>query len=92
MKSVPVKNGKNCVFRVVRVSGTIRKAEEEAIRRAKEMVVKARREMGEKGESTLDNIFGKGDDNGSAESTKDVLMVDGSDNDEEDEYMSDGDG
>ena len=92
MKSVPVKNGKSCVFRVVRVSGTIRKAEEEAIRRAKEMVVKARKEIGEKGESTLDNIFGKGDDNAAAESTKDVLLVDGSDSEGEDEYMSDGDG
>jgi len=91
MKSVPVKNGKSCVFRIVRVSGTIRKAEEEAIRRAKEIVVKAQREMGEKSQSTLDNIFGKADD-GSAESTKDVLMVDGSDSEEEDQYMSDEDG
>lgn len=89
MKSVPVKNGKGCVFRVVRVSGTIRKAEEEAIRRAKEIIVKARRQMEEKGESTLNNIFGKGE---AAESTKDVLMVDGSDSEEEDDYMSDGDG
>ncbi|TVY43438.1 Ribonuclease P/MRP protein subunit [Lachnellula occidentalis] len=90
MNSVPVKNGKNCVFRVVRVSGTIRKAEEEAIRRAKEIVVRARREAGEKGESTFDNIFGKTKD-GPTESTKDVLMVDASDSGEE-EYMSDGDG
>ncbi|PMD62836.1 uncharacterized protein K444DRAFT_511400, partial [Hyaloscypha bicolor E] len=42
MTSVPVKDGKNCVFRVVRVSGTIRKAEEEAIRRARELILKAR--------------------------------------------------
>lgn len=89
MNSVPVKNGKNCVFRVVRVSGTIRKAEEEAIRRAKEMMAKARREA-EDEDSTLDNIFGKGDNNGEEDSTKDVLMVDGSDS--EDDYMSDGDG
>ncbi|RDL39827.1 Uncharacterized protein BP5553_04167 [Venustampulla echinocandica] len=59
MRRVPVKDGKDCVFRVVRVSGTIRKAEEEAIRRAKEIIVKAKRELGEQGESTLDNIFGK---------------------------------
>ncbi|TVY56845.1 Ribonuclease P/MRP protein subunit POP5 [Lachnellula cervina] len=90
MNSVPIKNGKNCVFRVVRVSGTIRKAEEEAIRRAKEIVVKARREAGETGESTLDKIFEKAE-HGPAESTKDVLMVDGSDGEEE-EYGSDGDG
>lgn len=31
-----------CVFRVVRVSGTIRKAEEEAIRRGRREVVRAR--------------------------------------------------
>ncbi|TVY65721.1 Ribonuclease P/MRP protein subunit POP5 [Lachnellula suecica] len=92
MKSVPVKNGKNCVFRVVRVSGTIRKAEEEAIRRAKELVVRARREMEEKGDSTLDNIFGRGGKNTEAESSKDVLMVDGNDSEDEDEDMSDGDG
>ncbi len=35
MDRVPVKNGKPCIFRVVRVSGTIRKVEEEAIRRAR---------------------------------------------------------
>lgn len=91
MNTVPIKNGKNCIFRVVRVSGTIRKAEEEAIRRAKEIMVQARREVGEQGNSTLDSIFGKGDDSGEAEATKDVLMVDGSDS-EEDDYMSDGDG
>lgn len=33
-----------CMIQVVRVSGTIRKAEEEAIRRARECVLKARRE------------------------------------------------
>ena len=33
----------NCVFRVVRVSGTIRKAEEEAVRRAREEIRTAKR-------------------------------------------------
>ena len=33
MSRVPVDNGKRCVFRVIRVSGTIRKAQEEAVRR-----------------------------------------------------------
>lgn len=93
MTSVPVKDGKNCVFRVVRVSGTIRKAEEEAIRRARELILKARREMGEKGDSTLDGIFGGAEENTEAETTKekDVLMVDRSDSGE-DEEDSDGDG
>ncbi|RKF54218.1 Ribonuclease P/MRP protein subunit POP5 [Erysiphe neolycopersici] len=45
MTAVPVKDGKKCVFRVVRVSGTIRKSEEEVIRRAQEMIEKARRIM-----------------------------------------------
>lgn len=92
MNNIPVKNGKKCVFRVVRVSGTIRKAEEEAIRRAKEIVVRARRQMAEQGDLTLDNIFGKVDERREAEATKDVLMVDGSDSEQEDDYASDGDG
>ncbi|KAH8792887.1 Rpp14/Pop5 family-domain-containing protein [Hyaloscypha finlandica] len=88
MTSVPVKDGKNCVFRVVRVSGTIRKAEEEAIRRARELILKARREIGEKSDSTLDDIFG----GAGAETTREkgVLVVDRSDSEEEED--SDGDG
>ena len=35
-----------CVLKVVRVSGTIRKAEEEAIRRARAAIMKARSESG----------------------------------------------
>lgn len=44
MDAVPVKSGqgKACVFKVVRVSGTIRKAEEEAIRQARKLVLAAR--------------------------------------------------
>jgi len=94
MTSVPVKDGKNCVFRVVRVSGTIRKAEEEAIRRARELILKARRETGEKSTSALDDIFG-GAAGGNTESEitkeQDILMVDRSDSEEEEED-SDGDG
>lgn len=85
MNSVPVRNGRCCVFRVVRVSGTIRKAEEEAIRRARELILKARREMGEQSDSTLDNIFGKGD---AGNSTIDTLMVDREDSDDENEELS----
>jgi ribonuclease P/MRP protein subunit POP5 len=89
MNTVPVKNGKSCVFRVVRVSGTIRKAEEEAVRRARELILKARRDTGEQSGSTLDNIFGKGDDH--ADTTENIIMVDREDSDEEDEELSDGD-
>ena len=35
-----------CVLKVVRVSGTIRKAEEEAIRRARADIMRAKRESG----------------------------------------------
>ncbi|TAQ87552.1 hypothetical protein B7494_g4116 [Chlorociboria aeruginascens] len=88
MNTVPVRKGKNCVFRVVRVSGTIRKAEEEAIRRAREIILKARRESAENGEAILGKILGNGGKLG--DSTKDVLMVDRSDS--EDEEVSDADG
>jgi len=45
MNRVPLRDGRPCVFRVVRVSGTIRKVEEEAVRRAKLLVLAARDEM-----------------------------------------------
>jgi ribonuclease P/MRP protein subunit POP5 len=93
MTSVPVKDGKSCVFRVVRVSGTIKKAEEEAIRRAREMILKAMREAGETVDSTLDDMFGTHKSKTTAETTKnnDVSMVDRSDSEDEEE-VSDGDG
>lgn len=43
--------GKSCVIRVVRVSGTIRKAEEELVRRARIEVIRGRLAM--EGEDTL---------------------------------------
>lgn len=42
-------------MQVVRVSGTIKKAEEEAIRRARDAILKAKREAGE---GTLDGLMG----------------------------------
>jgi ribonuclease P/MRP protein subunit POP5 len=87
MNTVPVKNGKNCVFRVVRVSGTIKLAEKEAIRRARELILKAQREVGQQGNSTLESIFGTAD--ASSTNNKDILMVDRSDS-EEDEDEDDG--
>lgn len=46
MDHVPTKDGRGrpCIFRVVRVSGTIRKAEEEAIRQAKRLIIAAKEE------------------------------------------------
>jgi ribonuclease P/MRP protein subunit POP5 len=89
MTQIPVKDGRNCVFRVVRVSGTIRKAEEEAIRRARELILKTRQQLGENGDSVLDDIFGSAE----AETMKeeDVLTVDRSDSEEEKDD-SNGDG
>ncbi len=58
MDRVPVKNGKPCIFRVVRVSGTIRKVEEEAIRRAKALFLAAKDEMAGKKSTALDTLFG----------------------------------
>lgn len=51
MNRVPLRDGRPCVFRVVRVSGTIRKVEEEAVRRAKLLVLAARDEMAGKASS-----------------------------------------
>ncbi|KAF4828763.1 Ribonuclease P/MRP protein subunit POP5 [Colletotrichum tropicale] len=44
MDRVPLKHGdgKRCLFKVVRVSGTIRKAEEEAIKQARQLVLAAK--------------------------------------------------
>lgn len=49
MNGLPVKNGRPCVYRVVRVSGTIRKIEEEAVRRARIFIRAAKEEMAGKG-------------------------------------------
>ncbi|CEI68883.1 hypothetical protein FVEN_g11188 [Fusarium venenatum] len=48
MDHVPVKDGRSCIFRVVRVSGTIRKAEEEAIRQAKRLILAAQEDTSPK--------------------------------------------
>lgn len=58
MDHVPVKDGKPCIFRVVRVSGTIRKVEEEVIRRAKGLILAAKEEMAGKSAVALDALFG----------------------------------
>jgi len=58
MNSVPAKNGRPCVFRVVHVSGTMRKVEEEAIRRARKLIFEAKGGQASKRSSeSLSNIF-----------------------------------
>lgn len=71
------------MFRVVRVSGTIRKAQEEAIRRARDLILAAQREQIEKTESTLSGIFGK-TSQGEEDTANEVMMVDRSHSEEED--------
>jgi ribonuclease P/MRP protein subunit POP5 len=92
MNTVPIKNGRSCIFQVVRVSGTIRKAEQEAIRNAREMILRARRELGEQSDEKLDSMLGKPEKNKPSNEDADVLMVDRSDSEEEEEELSDGDG
>jgi ribonuclease P/MRP protein subunit POP5 len=91
MNTIPVKDGKKCVYRVVRVSGTIRKAEEEAIRRAREIMLRAKRELGEQSAATLESILGKPKDNRPVALDSEVLMLDASDDDPMG-YSSDDDG
>lgn len=45
MRSVPVRNGRPCIFRVARVGGTIRKVEEEAIRQARALILATKEYM-----------------------------------------------
>ena len=90
MDSVPVKNGKNCIFRVVRVSGTIRKSEEQAIRSAREVILRARRELGEQGAAALDSILSKENVQKPPNGDEDYLMIHDSASEEED--VSGGDG
>ncbi|KAI0010023.1 Rpp14 family protein [Xylariaceae sp. FL0662B] len=60
MNRIPVRNGKSCIFRVVHVSGTMRRAEEEAIRRARDLIFATENGKGEKNDDALGNIFGMG--------------------------------
>lgn len=72
MDRVPTKNGpgKPCVVRVVRVSGTIKKVEQEAVRRARLLILAAKDEMAGKGSDALSSLFGGKD------SMHEVAMVD----------------
>lgn len=75
---------RRCVVRVVRVSGTMRKAEEEAIRRARELILRGRREQGGKVD-VLEGIL-RGEEEGRGRG-RDLMVV--AERDEDDE-MSDG--
>lgn len=77
-------------MQVVRVSGTIKKAEQEAIKRARAAILRARRESGEGSTDALLGILGK-DDEEAVQGGEN--MTAGSDvSDEEDEMGMDSDG
>lgn len=92
MDSLPVRDGRRCMYRVVRVSGTIRKVEEEAVRRAKLLILAAKEEMAGKSTGSggaLDALFrGSGKD----QTCSLTNLQDNDDNDSapEDGEMSDG--
>ena len=48
----------NCVLHVVRVSGTIKKAEEDVVRRARREIVKAKMTMEGRADDLLQNLLG----------------------------------
>lgn len=61
MDEIPVPEGSPCVFRVVHVSGTIRKAEQEAVKRARQLILEARDDAAASSSAGLASLFGKGD-------------------------------
>ena len=76
---------RQCVFRVVKVSGTIKKVEEEVIRRAKAVILRAKNADGT---GTLDDFLpptGKDGDSGDA---KDVHSNTSTDDENEDLVMN----
>ncbi|XXG98231.1 hypothetical protein Hte_004554 [Hypoxylon texense] len=90
MNSIPIRNGKPCVFRVVHVSGTMRKAEEEAIRRARDLIFAAENEGKENTSDPLSNIFGKSERPRRKAAMADPLSVGGDNSDIEMGEISDG--
>jgi ribonuclease P/MRP protein subunit POP5 len=93
MSSLPTKVGRgvdksneakklDCVFRVVKVSGTMRKAEEEAIRRARREVLRVRKGGEEGGMKVLEELFGSGE--GRMDVDVDVESDEEEDEDEDD--------
>ena len=53
---------RSCAIQVVRVSGTIKKAEEEAIKRARAAILRAKRESGEESTDGLLGLLGGNED------------------------------
>ena len=76
-------------MQVVRVSGTIKKAEEEAIRRARAAILKAKRESENDAEGLL-GFLGEGKAR-SAGITNNIVKANSDDSDGEDEMAMDSD-
>lgn len=72
MNRVPTSDGSGrpCIFRVIRVSGTIKKIEEEAIRRARLLILAAKDEISAQESDALNSVFG------ARSSINDMSMVD----------------
>lgn len=84
-----------CVFQVVRVSGTIKKSEEEAIKRARAAIMRAKREAGHDATAGLLAILRQPDKDPVREGPgkkNDDAVVGIEDTDGEDEMESDSDG
>ena len=77
---------------MVRVSGTIKKAEEAAIRRARAAILRAKRESGERSTDELLGMLGKDGEEGMPGGENMTAGSDVSDEDDEMEMESDGDG
>ncbi|KXH32264.1 Rpp14 family protein [Colletotrichum nymphaeae SA-01] len=83
MNRVPLKSGegKPCTFKVVRVSGTIRKAEEEAVRQARQLVLAAKDSSAAAAGGALP-LFSE-----SRTEAEDAVMFDASDVSDEDDMV-----
>ncbi|ETS83184.1 hypothetical protein PFICI_05060 [Pestalotiopsis fici W106-1] len=88
MDHVPVRDGKLCTFRVVHVSGTIRRVEEEAIRRARDMMLAVKDQAGAKGNSALAAIMNEGKRTRQTASKENTVDID-DESELEDEEMAD---
>lgn len=73
MDRVPDRNGTPCTFRVVRVSGTIRKSEAEAVRQAKQLILAAKRAAASQDGGILKQLVTRPDQ---AKDLEDVTMFD----------------
>ncbi|KAK9771228.1 hypothetical protein AB5N19_10944 [Seiridium cardinale] len=88
MDHVPVRNGKLCTFRVVHVSGTMRKLEEEAIRRTRNMMLAIKDQAAARGNSALAAIMNEGKRTRQAVPTESSIDIE-DDSGNEDEEMED---